>query len=164
MDWLSHAVMVSRDGFTPEYSPIQPTILKSKSTSLDLWQSLTYNHRVVLASIRDKGRCPCPRCLVPLNKVHNLGTATDMKQREKLARVDDVNRRKKVETARDIIYHKNYAVNNEASEALLKEESYAATRVSSQSSFAVVITYQQLLRTRSPKSLALTDSTILLCS
>ena len=127
-------------------------------------QLLTYDHRVLLASIHDKGQCPCPCCLVPLNKVHNLGTTTDMKQNEKLACVDNVNHRNKVETTRDIIYHKNYTVNNKASEAMLKEESYVATKVGSRILFVIVITYHQLLRIHSLKSLALMDSTFLPCS
>lgn len=85
--------------------------------------------RVLLASIRDKGRCPCPRCLMPLHKVHNLGTAADMRQRQSLARVDNQDRRNKVKTARSIIYEQNYAVNNDASEAILKAESFVATKV-----------------------------------
>ena len=66
---------------------------------------------------------------MPLNKVHNLGTVTDMRQRQALARVDGQDRRDKVKTARSIIYEQNYAVNNEASEAILKGESFVATKV-----------------------------------
>lgn len=86
--------------------------------------------RVLLASIRDKGRCPCPRCLIPLTKVHNLGTVADMKQRQRLERVDNFTRRDKVKKARSIIYNQNYAVNNDASEELLKDESLVSTEVS----------------------------------
>ena len=86
--------------------------------------------RVLLASIRDKGRCPCPHCLMPLKKVHNLGTTSDMKQRQTLARVDDNSRRNKIKEARTIIYDKIYAVDNEAVENLLKEQSLVATNVS----------------------------------
>lgn len=93
---------------------------------------LIYIYRVLLASIRDKGRCPCPRCLMPMSKVHNLGTALDMRQRISLARIDDPDRRNKVSKARSIIYNQDYAVNNQASEELLKEESLVATRASLQ--------------------------------
>jgi len=54
----------------------------------------------------------------------------DMKQRETLARVDDKIRRVKVETARDIIYHKRFAVDSPAVEVLLKEQSLVPTSVS----------------------------------
>lgn len=86
--------------------------------------------RVLIASIRDKGLCPCPRCLMPLNKVHNLGTKLDMKQRQTLARTDDLDRRTRVKEARSIIYDKDYAVNNDASEKLLIDQSLVAIEVS----------------------------------
>lgn len=67
---------------------------------------------------------------MPLKKVHNVGTCFDMKQRQTMARVDDDSRRVKVKAARAVIYEKNYAVNNETSEALLKDQSLVATRAS----------------------------------
>ena len=67
---------------------------------------------------------------MPLKKVHNLGTASDMKQRQTLARVDDNSRRNKIKEAHTIIYDKIYAVDNEAVENLLKEQSLVATNVS----------------------------------
>ena len=92
-------------------------------------------HRVLLASIHDKGQCSCPCCLMPLNKVHNLGTPTDMGQRQALARVDNQDHRNKVKTARFIIYEQNYVVNNEASEVILKDESFIAMEVCHQKLF-----------------------------
>jgi hypothetical protein len=59
-----------------------------------------------------------------------MGTAKDMKQREINNRVDDENRRRKVDTAREIIYKKNYAVDSDAVEALLYEQSLVPTSVS----------------------------------
>jgi len=53
-----------------------------------------------------------------------------MKQRETLIRVDDESRRCKVDTAREIIYDKRYAVNSGAVENLLKGESLVPTLVS----------------------------------
>jgi hypothetical protein len=84
----------------------------------------------MLATIRHLGRCPCPRCLIQLSHVHNMGTARDMKQRETHVRVDDENRRRKVDTAREIIYKKNYAVDSGPVEALLQEQSLVPTSVS----------------------------------
>ena len=104
---------------------------KSVTLYLHLLASLTLPFaRVLLATIRSKGRCPCPRCLMPLNKIHNLGTVSDMRQRQSLARVDNLDRRSKVKKARSIIYDQDYAVNNEASEKLLKNESLVATEAS----------------------------------
>ena len=85
--------------------------------------------RIVLAGIRDLGRCPCPRCLVLLDDVTNLGTARDMKQRSTLARVDDDMRRGKVDLARDIIYKRHYLVNSKAVERILKAQSWVPTVV-----------------------------------
>ena len=49
-----------------------------------------------------------------------------------MARADDDARRRKVSTARAAIYDKGYAVNSEAVENLLKEESLVPTTVSAQ--------------------------------
>jgi hypothetical protein len=89
-------------------------------------------YRVLLASIRDKGICACPQCLIPLSRARNMGMLRDMKQRDTLARVDDEDRRRKVAIAREIIYEKNYAVNNDNVEALLREQSLVPTSVSAQ--------------------------------
>jgi hypothetical protein len=61
-----------------------------------------------------------------------MGMKRDMKQRETLARVDDKSRRRKVATARDIIYNKNYAVNTNNVETLLMPQSLVPTTVSAQ--------------------------------
>ena len=63
-------------------------------------------------------------------RLQNLGMKLDMKQRKSCARVDDAHRQRIVATARRIIYEKNYAVNSEAMENLLKEESLVPTSVS----------------------------------
>lgn len=133
MAWSSSALMESQDDSIPEYLLIRQITLKSERTASAPLITTAYSYitiRVLLASLRDKGCCPCPRCLMPLNKVHNLGTATDMKQRQTLARVDNEDRRNKVQTARSIIYERGYAVKNDASEAILKDESLVATKVS----------------------------------
>ena len=77
------------------------------------------------------GNCPCPRCLIPLSRIQNLGTVLDRKQRNDLARVDDETRRDKIRTAREIIYQKHYAVDSEHVDAVLKAESLVPTVVSS---------------------------------
>ena len=65
-----------------------------------------------------------------MSRIHNLGMPQDMKQREPLARVDDEIRRGKVESARNIIYNKRFAVDSPAVEILLKEQSLVPTSVS----------------------------------
>lgn len=59
-----------------------------------------------------------------------MGMRQDMKERKTLARVDDDDRRRKIELARDIIYKKNYAVDNANVEAILKPQSLVPTDVS----------------------------------
>ena len=79
--------------------------------------------RILVASIRNLGKCPCPRCLIPLDRVHNLGMARDMSQRGTLARVDDDNRRSKVIAARRVIYEKHFQIDSAAVNAILQGES-----------------------------------------
>jgi hypothetical protein len=86
--------------------------------------------RVILATIRQLGNYPCPRCLIPMTRVQDMGTKRDMRQRKTLARVDDQARRRKIESARNIIYKKNYAVDSNPVEALLKDQSLVPTFVS----------------------------------
>jgi hypothetical protein len=83
-----------------------------------------------MASIRDKGWCPCPRCLIPISRVQNLGTKRDMEQRQTLRRMDSDDRKWKVATARDIIYRRGYAVNSDAVDLILKEQSLVPMIVS----------------------------------
>jgi hypothetical protein len=59
-----------------------------------------------------------------------MGYALDKKQRKTLARCDDETRRYTVNAARRIIYQENYAVDSNAVETLLKEQSLVPTSVS----------------------------------
>ena len=88
-----------------------------------------YFHRILIASIRNLGRCPCPRCLIPLDRVTKMGMRQDMAQRRTLARIDDVKRRNRVETAREKIYEKGYVVGSRVVEDLLQEDSLVPTAV-----------------------------------
>lgn len=92
--------------------------------------------RALLASIRNLGDCPCPRCLTPLTLAHEFGTPQDKLRRVNEPRIDDKHRQKKVSGARKLIYGKlgvkknaNYAVNSAAVERLLKEQSLVPTDV-----------------------------------
>jgi len=91
---------------------------------------LTNLCRIIIASIRDLGSCPCPRCLIPFSLVPDMGTANDMKLRKSLARVDNEERRHKVQMARQLIYNKRYVVNSKVVEGILKKESLVPTTVS----------------------------------
>jgi hypothetical protein len=108
----------------------------------------TWN-RILIASIRNLGLCPCPRCLIPLNRVHNLGMSRDMSQRKTLARVDDIHRRSKITAARRVIYEKNYQVDSAGVENLLQEESWVPNAVCSYEYIFVMSTHHTHCRTLS---------------
>lgn len=86
--------------------------------------------RVIISSIRDKGQCPCPRCLVSMSELEQLGTPEDMARRLELIQVDDEEHQKKVQIARNLILVKNHAIGSEAVEAQLKSTSVTPTALS----------------------------------
>lgn len=85
--------------------------------------------RVLIATIRQLGGCPCPRCLAPATQLHKLGLSCDRQQRLLLVR-SDASRTCLVADARKLIYDKNYGVDSTAVELLLKLESWVPTAVS----------------------------------
>lgn len=60
-----------------------------------------------------------------------MGQRRDMLQRKTLARVDDAGQRSRVETARNIVYEKNYGITWKAVKDLLQEDSLVPTAVGS---------------------------------
>ncbi|KAG8768938.1 hypothetical protein FRC12_005262 [Ceratobasidium sp. 428] len=89
--------------------------------------SADYPERVLLATIRDKGACPCPRCLVPLKHAHKMGTPSDMRMRAKNARRDNLTRQKLIQRARGLINTDGKAVDNVEVQRLLQPHSYVPT-------------------------------------
>jgi hypothetical protein len=87
-------------------------------------------YRILVASIRNVGRCPCPRCLIPLVCVQNMGMHRDMMQCMSLARVDNLEWRRRIKAAREIIYLKNYKTDSKAVEDILQQDSLVPTVVS----------------------------------
>jgi hypothetical protein len=77
------------------------------------------------------GACPCPRCLIPKDRIHLVGTKRDTKQRTTLARIDNLQRQAKVSAAREMIYESNWAVDSAPVQRVLKPESLVPTEVSS---------------------------------
>lgn len=90
---------------------------------------LSPEYRALFASIRNLGDCPCPRCLVRLENVHQLGMKSDRKHRKTKARIDGPDRRDLIDSARDIIYDMARPVNADRVENLLKNKSYVPTNV-----------------------------------
>ncbi|KAI0362804.1 hypothetical protein OH77DRAFT_89642 [Trametes cingulata] len=89
--------------------------------------SADYPEKVLLATIRDMGNCPCPRCLVAKDAISAVGTARDMTTRVRKARIDDDDRRFKVNLARSFIYEKGKGIGSVAVENLLKPQSLVPT-------------------------------------
>jgi hypothetical protein len=65
-----------------------------------------------------------------MDRVRNMGMPRDMMQRKSLMRIDNVQRRSRVEAARKAIYVKNFAIDSVVVENLLKEESLVPLAVS----------------------------------
>ncbi len=83
------------------------------------------------------GNCPCPRCLVPKQSIHLLGTQDDRDQRKTLIRVDDSSHRKTISSARKHIYQKQRPVDSVLVQRLLKPQSLVPTNVAHLLNFSV---------------------------
>jgi hypothetical protein len=59
-----------------------------------------------------------------------MGMRRDMAQRMSLARVDNLERRRRIKVAREIIYLKNYGTDSKAVEDLLRQDSLVPTAAS----------------------------------
>jgi hypothetical protein len=83
--------------------------------------------RVLLATIRDKGICPCPRCLTPKSQFHRLGFISDF-----MARLQNIRTymEQAVLSARNLIYMHGIPVKGAKVERLLKQFSLVPTPVS----------------------------------
>jgi hypothetical protein len=81
----------------------------------------------MLATIRDQGLCPCPRCLVPKRKLDQLGTLADTSKRISKARKYEG---ESVREARRSIYELGMAINGAAVQRELKATSAIPTLVS----------------------------------
>jgi len=84
-------------------------------------------NRVLLATIRDKGLCPCPRCLIPKSKLDQTGSKRDSKFRLKntCTYLFDC-----VQIARNAIYKSAAAIAGVIVNQLLKATSSVPTVVS----------------------------------
>ncbi|KAJ3536274.1 hypothetical protein NMY22_g6101 [Coprinellus aureogranulatus] len=73
-----------------------------------LTYSTDYPERVTVVGVRNLGDHPCPRCLIALEDIRDMGTQRDRALRHSQKRKDDEARVKKVTTARSSIYRKNH--------------------------------------------------------
>ncbi|KAJ7117673.1 hypothetical protein C8R44DRAFT_578842, partial [Mycena epipterygia] len=90
--------------------------------------SADYPEKVLLSTIRNLGKCPCPRCFLPKEQIPDLGTVLDGKKREKLARPDDAIRWGRIDRIRTWIYEWGYAIKSAAVERYLQPLSETPTR------------------------------------
>ncbi|RDB29792.1 hypothetical protein Hypma_014062 [Hypsizygus marmoreus] len=89
--------------------------------------SADYPEKTLMASIRQNGLCPCPRCKIPMAQAHLVGTKKDRKARLNSMRIDDLKRQSAISRSRDAVASKNYAVNSAYVEHQLKAESLVPT-------------------------------------
>jgi hypothetical protein len=85
--------------------------------------------RVLLATIRDNGLCPCPRCLTPKTHLDRTGQIPDSKFRKAANGIRQY-LREKVQAARDLVYQAGHAVAGARVNGLLKATSSVPTFVS----------------------------------
>lgn len=91
-----------------------------------IYHELIQFNRVLLATIRDQGLCPCPRCTVPKSLLDRLATKSDLK-----SRVNDIRvyLRQRILDARTFIYKMALPITGVAVENILKPTSLVPTMV-----------------------------------
>jgi hypothetical protein len=85
--------------------------------------------RTLIATIKDFGTHPCPRCLVSIDQIPAIGRDDDRKRRDKTRRQDNAERQNNVNDARRILYEEGYAITGDRVDGLLKEGSWVPTMV-----------------------------------
>ena len=110
------------------------------------------NPRIIIAGIRNLGGCPCPQCLILLDRVHNIGWPQNIKECSSLAHVDNVTCHTHVESACSAIYKKNYTVNSNAVENLLWKQSLVPMTICISFYIFTIYAYSVLHRTHSRKN------------
>ena len=113
---------------TLESLHIRQIIRKSEHTRIFTLYELNFFNRILLATIRDNGSSPCPRCYVPRASFGRLGFVSDILSRLSHARNY---LQSKIRSARHLIYQCGKAIKSVAIERILKEYSLVPTLVSS---------------------------------
>lgn len=85
--------------------------------------------RILIATIRDYGLFPCPRCLIPKDEIFKIGRDDDRRAREELRRADTVERQGRVERVRTDLYENGYAFSGDHVDGALKDGSLVPTKV-----------------------------------
>ncbi|EJD50310.1 hypothetical protein AURDEDRAFT_58600 [Auricularia subglabra TFB-10046 SS5] len=87
-----------------------------------------YPEKCLIASIKDLGTCPCPRCLVKKDDIPRAGQRYDMQRRVTSARTDNDRRRGRVESAQNMILEHGITVDSTSLDPFLKEQSLTPNR------------------------------------
>ncbi|KAG6825681.1 hypothetical protein H0H92_002838 [Tricholoma furcatifolium] len=86
--------------------------------------SADYPEKVLLATIQDKGLCPCPRCLIPKSQVDRMGLVHNIQghvtEAQKYLEIQ-------VNIAHDYIYKKGMSIGSSAVDDVLKSTSSVPT-------------------------------------
>jgi hypothetical protein len=85
---------------------------------------------MLMTCLRYLAMCPCPRCLLLKSRIPRIGSNADEINRVKLARLDSNARRRKIETARRLIFDQGVNVSSKRIDNLLQSQSLVPTRVS----------------------------------
>ena len=110
--------------FTYSADYLEKYVSLVKCTSLSLSHVIS---RVLLATIRDRGFCPCPRCFIVGDKIDRMGLVRDLLARIRQARQYFGNH---VLLAWEFIYKLGKPVTGAAVERILKAQSLVPTVVS----------------------------------
>ena len=87
------------------------------------------NHRMLIATIKDFGARPCPRCLVSVDQICAVGREDDWKWCKESCCQDNAEWGKKVDNAHKSLYDNGYAITGDHIDGLLKDESLVPTKV-----------------------------------
>jgi hypothetical protein len=83
----------------------------------------------MIATIRDLGLYPCPRCLIPKDEIFKIGREEDRNFRKESRRVDSADRQRRVEQARKNLYESGFVVTSVHVDGILKQDSLIPTKV-----------------------------------
>ncbi|KJA14075.1 hypothetical protein HYPSUDRAFT_107425, partial [Hypholoma sublateritium FD-334 SS-4] len=89
--------------------------------------SADYPEKILLATIRNFGLCPCPRCLISKDKIPDVGKVYDDHRRNTTSRIDSTARNFDINTARRFIYENGEGVKSAAVERVLRDKSFVPT-------------------------------------
>lgn len=131
---FTHTVMESCSSVPTEYSggsfhgsSLIRRITRRSALSVFFASHINHRFRVLIASIKDMGSCPCPRCLMPKASFNLLGLFSDMQDRITNLRTYSLTR---VVEARKFIYGWGHTVNGSKVQTLLGAGSWVPTIVS----------------------------------